>query len=526
MKVGKRLRIAEFLNSPVWNTLKEVALQDPGKLGPALKEAYEACTKEGLEELSGLLSALVSLVDSPEIIVPSCPPKGPFPEVLEVLRLLGDVAKAFASYQMVSEEAARRNYLDEAFSVLARVQQMIAESSNVPQPFAAILAFIVERWHQILVAERDRWLASRFYRSLAPLEDFYVIGPPLGPTVGRLFVGREKIFRTIVGLFQHPHQMPVVLCGQPRMGKTSILKHMGAKLGSHYIPVLVDLRGLFSDPFRPVYGDKAVWQALMREIGKALNMPYRGEESAEEFLERVAPVRGNRLIVLMLDDFEKLENATTTFPDALLGLMQRRPELRVILSGRYPLWERPRQYWASLLGCVRSVLVSYLDEGAAFSLITNPWDGFRLRYTGRAIYYLMRATGCQPQLLQLACSATIQEVNEVMKRKGYVPYPMGTEEVVRRALGRLLEENGGYFDAVWEWLPEEQRETLILLADLPEPGSGGWLSLKRGIKGKNLVALEEREILEIRGNLYRFRVELFNLWIARRFRGLRFEGWI
>jgi hypothetical protein len=540
--------LARFLTNPLrrplpaplsrffraWYRLLEAAAPtdprdfEPNRLMQALKEAHEATSALGnaAEELPALLGAFVSLADSPEISAPSSlPSEAPnFPEVLRGLRLFEDAARAFAAYRAASGELARRDHLNEAFSALERVRQMAAESPDIPQPFAALLLLLSERWHQTVAAERDRLLALR---PVAPLEDFYVVGPPLTPESGRLFVGRDEIFRRLEELFRNPLQkVPVVLYGQRRMGKTSILKHLGAKLGPRYIPILADLQGLLSDPFRPIKSDQDLWQALMREIGKPFGISPGEGESVEDFLDRLAPARGERFIVLMLDEFEKLEQrmdegtVSRNFLEHLRHLIQHRPELLVILSGHHTLQERMGRYWEPLMGIARSVRVSYLEEDAARRLITDPWDGFRLQYTEESIQRLLLATGRQPMLLQLACSAVIREVNNRMARESYEVYPTARPEEVERALDRLLVEGETwYFDAVWDWLTEEQRVVLISLAQAYQPGSEGWTLWREvpGITEDAVRALEEREVLEVDDGRCRFRVELLRRWLARRF---------
>ncbi len=490
---------------------------DPDWLVEALKRAYEASYALGEtgEELSVLLRISLYLLVSPEVAIPfSLPTRAShFPEVLEGLQIFENVLEAIVAYQAASGELARRDHINEALSALERVRRMAVESPDVPQPFAALLLLVSERWYQMVADERDRLLALR---SVAPLEDFYVVGLPLTPGAGRLFVGRDEIFRRLEELFRNPFQKgPVVLYGQRRMGKTSILRHVGVRLGPPYIPVLADLQGLLSDPHRPIRSDRDLWQALMREIGRPLGVPPREGESVEEFLDRLAPARGERFVVLMLDEFEKLEQrmdegaVSRNFLEYLRHLMQHRPELLVVLSGHHTLQERMGRYWEPLMGVARSVRVSYLEEDAARRLITDPWDGFRLQYTEESIQRLLTATGRQPMLLQLACSAVIREVNNRMGREGYEAYPTARPEEVERALDQLLREGETwYFDAVWDWLTEEQRAALIRLAQAYRPGSEGWILWREvpGVTGEVIRALEAREGLEGEGGRWPLRV--------------------
>ncbi len=106
-----------------------------------------------------------------------------------------------------------------------------------------------------------------------------------------------------------------------------------------------------------------------------------------------------------------------------------------------------------------------------------------------------------------------------MAREGYEMYPTARPEEVERALDRVLAEGAWYFDAVWDRLTEKQRAALIRLAQSPQIGAERWILWREvpGISEDVLRSLEEKEILEVRGDYCRFRVDLLRRWPARRF---------
>jgi hypothetical protein len=165
----------------------------------------------------------------------------------------------------------------------------------------------------------------------------------------------------------------------------------------------------------------------------------------------------------------------------------------------------------------RPLQVSYLDETSARSLITDPWDGFRLRYDEEEIQRLMEATGRQPMLLQLACSNVIRQVNERIAQQGTLTmYPTARPEEVKTALNRLLKtEETFYFRAVWDWLAEEQ--TIIKqLACACQKFTQDWVDCQPapGQDEKKLQLLVDRQVLEESNGRYRFQVELLQQWVV------------
>lgn len=78
----------------------------------------------------------------------------------------------------------------------------------------------------------------------------YVVGTPL-QTGSSLFFGREDIFGFIQQNLEAAHQNNLVLIGQRRTGKTSLLKQLPARLGDDYISVYLDGQSLALDPGLP-----------------------------------------------------------------------------------------------------------------------------------------------------------------------------------------------------------------------------------------------------------------------------------
>jgi hypothetical protein len=81
-----------------------------------------------------------------------------------------------------------------------------------------------------------------------PMPNPYAPGTPLAPG-SPIFFGRDDLFQfiseNISGL---AHQNILVLIGQRRMGKTSFLQQLPARLGQAYLPVYVDGQSLGIDP--------------------------------------------------------------------------------------------------------------------------------------------------------------------------------------------------------------------------------------------------------------------------------------
>src|SRR6185295_8281967 len=77
---------------------------------------------------------------------------------------------------------------------------------------------------------------------LQELDNPYVIGVPL-TLQQEIFVGRSDVSARIEQLLLDRRRPPLLLHGQRRMGKTSLLNNLGHLLPTHIVPLFVDLQG-------------------------------------------------------------------------------------------------------------------------------------------------------------------------------------------------------------------------------------------------------------------------------------------
>jgi hypothetical protein len=86
-----------------------------------------------------------------------------------------------------------------------------------------------------------------------------------------------------------------------------------------------------------------------------------------------------------------------------------------LLSGSHLLDELPT-YWSDYLINTRPIRVSYLERGAAESLITRPVDDFPTVYAPETVEAILELTRCQPFLVQLACFELVERLNRERRK--------------------------------------------------------------------------------------------------------------
>lgn len=95
----------------------------------------------------------------------------------------------------------------------------------------------------------------------------YIAGNPIDGPEG--FFGRDDVFRDVMAVLRNPRQNAIVLYGQRRIGKTSILLQLAKRLADdrQYSPVYLDLMDRAGKPLADLL------QELAQRINPALDLP-------------------------------------------------------------------------------------------------------------------------------------------------------------------------------------------------------------------------------------------------------------
>ena len=144
----------------------------------------------------------------------------------------------------------------------------------------------------------------------------YTPGMPLGPG-SPTFYGREDVFQTVRRSIDAVAGNGVlVLLGQRRIGKTSVLQHLPAHLDpARYLCVCVDGNGLGIDPGIHNFDHSLMEDILLGLERAGISMPRVPPEAwgddpqrffEDRFLREVRALIGERTLLLALDEYEEL----------------------------------------------------------------------------------------------------------------------------------------------------------------------------------------------------------------------------
>ncbi|MFN6562560.1 MAG: AAA family ATPase [Nostoc sp. ChiSLP01] len=385
---------------------------------------------------------------------------------------------------------------------------------------------IIKSWHEIVTNYIDELAKVTELRQ--EIDSPYIMGVALR-LEQEIFTGRNDIGTRIEQLLLDRRRPPLLLYGQRRMGKTSLLNNIGKLLPNNIIPMFVDLQGApssASDHAGFLYNlardmDKSAKKqglavpSLPREMLKSDPFTY-----FYEWLDKVEQALGQNTALLALDEFEVLDNAIAKgrFDEHdILGmlrhLIQHRPRFKVLLAGSHTIEEYQR--WASYLINVQVVHISYLKEAEARQLIERPVKDFTLRYEPNAVERVLQLTRCHPFLVQLLCAEIIVLKNEQDPSIRRLATLADVEAAILEAL-----QSGSFFfaDIQNNQVDATGQAILRFLAAQGEGAIVGCQTLLQQFPDADITLklLLQRELIEEIEDGYCFQVELIRRWFNRK----------
>ncbi|UCC87178.1 MAG: tetratricopeptide repeat protein [Anaerolineales bacterium] len=364
----------------------------------------------------------------------------------------------------------------------------------------------------------------------------YIAGSALdGPEA---FFGREDILSLVQTELRSPHQNAVVLFGQRRIGKTSILLQLRRRLPeSGFVPVYLDLMDRARQPLGEVLAELA--DNVASELGLEPPERDRFDDHGNYFrvgflpavyraLSRDEPARR---LVFLFDEFDVLAlgireelpptAATGAFFPYLRELMAREKRLGfVIVVGRKT--EDLSTDFRAAFRTARYQRVSVLKENEARSLIYQA-EQEGLRYTSPAVTRILEFTAGHPYFTQLVCFLLF---NRAWK-DDVQGVPQVSKADVDAVVPQVLEAGNNAFEWVWDGLPPAERIVFSAIAEGTAQGQTlsedqiGEILQQHGIRiliSELQLAprtLMNWEMLRRVDSGYRFFIELMRLWVAK-----------
>jgi hypothetical protein len=390
---------------------------------------------------------------------------------------------------------------------------------------------------QIVVVERGH--------SFADLPNPYTstVGQAIRVRGSKVFFGRSDVFRQIVQVLQESSHEPggkavVLLVGERRMGKTTVLLQLDYELPSQYLPVFSDLQG-FNDA-----GDAAFlhWLGFQIELGLQKHSvkvdPPRLEtlQAAPTTLFSAFVNRelknslGGRGLVLLFDEFEHMQDLIREGKQSkgillfLRDLMQHGPNVSFVFAGTHLLREFASEYQSIMFNIAHTLKLGHLSESDTRRLVVEPVQGM-LQYDTDAQNYVYRLTRGHPYFTQLMCYEIVKQQKQL--QKSYT-----TVSDVEDAARRVLDAGSSHFSYIFDVLSPIERLVLAGTSTWTEGGRSFLVSdvvdnLRRYditlplLEAQRIVdAFAQRELLvqqqsNVHSGEYSFGMEVVRRWLAR-----------
>ena len=363
----------------------------------------------------------------------------------------------------------------------------------------------------------------------------YIVGNPI--KTEKMFYGREDDFDYIKRKVESGGKSYIiVLCGERRSGKTSILfQILNGRLGEDFLPILIDMQTMAG-----LQNEAEFFEKFSLEIQKTVKNKIKVENYDFKSVEESAYKVFSRLLddfhstfpdknkIFLIDEYELIESKaregslTKNFIPFLSGVLESERKISFIFTGSRKLEERDTKFWHILFGKSLFRNVSFLSEQDTMRLITEPVQG-EIEYDKAVLSSIYRLTSGQPFYTQVVCQNIVDYVNEKKNRKiGKKDLDIIVNEILENPLPQMI-----YF---WNSLPASQKLGLSLLAETLESPDEKIsaneiikLSKKRGFEldlslnklNTTFEVLYYHSHLNKTGSNYFFQIDLFRQWIKR-----------
>ena len=364
----------------------------------------------------------------------------------------------------------------------------------------------------------------------------YIAGNPLRREQD--FLGREQVLARVASALRIPSVNSLVLFGQRRIGKTSILYHLERTLPrDQFAPVYFDLQAFARRPVGELLAELAAVIADRTDFEEpsAENFDDRGRYFTQIFLPQLyqhlpAGVRP----VFLLDEFDVLDSlsaqdlprtsAAVAFFPFLSRLMQEDPRpIFVFVFGRHQD-DLAIDFTATFKASLTQEIWT-LEPSEAEQLVRQAEGNDSLRFTAEAVAAILETTNCHPYLTQLLC----QRIWERAYRTQLERAPEITAAHVREAIPDALEAGSQALVWLWDGLSAAEKIYAAALAEITAPGQTISEAEIVNTLTANATRLRTREVEQAPTDLvkrriltqtaeqvYTFTIPLFHEWVSQR----------
>ncbi len=345
-----------------------------------------------------------------------------------------------------------------------------------------------------------------------------------------IFYGREDAHDFIdENILASSDHHTFVCHGLRRSGKTSLLYRIETHCftDKRLSPVYFDMQGIEDE--KDFYATLA--NAITEKLALHADTGVENFSRFKQFLKEIEQELGDRIIVLMVDEFEELQmrvedgRISRTIFSNIRHLMQHEEKLIFLFCGTHKIEEMAADYWSIFFNTAVYYRLSRLKPQDAIRLIKEPVKD-QLTYDSLAVEQILKMTSGQPYLIQLVCRTLVNSLNEKKKRNDALSDDVddAVETIISAGTERFSQH-------IWDDATTFERLVLASLAEelthtqVDHMGVDGIYNKIQAVSSsftrkqmmETLGKLVSREILSEKGLVYSFPVHLLRKWIAARY---------
>lgn len=365
----------------------------------------------------------------------------------------------------------------------------------------------------------------------------YIAGKALGQDRG--FFGRDGVLNLVANEMLSPDRNAVVLFGQRRIGKTSILLQLLLRLPAEFfLPIYFDLIDYAATSLGRLLYElaTAMAQAVSMAPPEEAGFDDEGVHFRRNFLPSFyARLGSQRRPVLLLDEFDILAGAdesqipasaaSRTFFPYMRRLMEGEPTLGFVFVAGRKADELSMDVKAAFK-TARYKRVSLLDDGSSRDLILAAEKQGTMTFSSEAVDQILKLTSGHPYLTQLVCQVLWDEKHKQGQNSSKIPRVEAAD--VAPCATKAQEAGESIFEWIWDGLPAAERVIYAAVAHATDK--------RPHVSGPELIDVLQRngvrfltrelelapgtlaswEMLREHDGNYSFAIELMRRWVIAR----------
>lgn len=326
-----------------------------------------------------------------------------------------------------------------------------------------------------------------------------------------IFKGRRDLVAILDRDLSAKQRAPLLLTGQRRMGKSSLLSMLPRFLSTVETVVVIDFQQVAGEPDRG-HPHRILAARLHAEVPDLPTPP--GDDAWGPTLtwfrevDALLAERDHR-VLLAIDEIERLQDGITAgwappdFLDFLRAAGDQLDHIRMLLVSAHPM-QRLGPVWSDRLISAIQRPIGPLEPEHARELLEKPIPEFPPIWPAGAVERICRLTGNHPFLLQAVGNKVVQALNT----RGVLE---ADDADVQRALNRTV-EYAAHFPDLWKDRTEGERALLRRLAGSDEADSLRSRPLEVGEQTMAVWLRREGFIVDVDAEV-RIATPLFATWI-------------